>query len=73
MPPKTCYLKGETWVCLDEFYEFSYRKALKKKFDGVIKPVCTILDPILRRIQDCARNSDDISDDQHMIIGACLV
>jgi hypothetical protein len=73
IPDKASYIKGQTWVCLNEFYELNTRIALKKRFDGIIKPICTIEDKLLRLIQDCALNSFDISTVQSDIIKACLV
>src|SRR4051794_32450301 len=65
LPPGSCYLKKSTWICLDEFYELEPKAMLKKRFAGIIKPVCTIENPTLRLIQDCALISLDISTSQH--------
>lgn len=73
LPPGCCYLKKTTWVCLDEFYELAPNAMLKKKFEGKIKPVCTIENDLLRLIQDCALVSLDVSPAQADIIKACLV
>lgn len=73
LPPRSTHLRGSTWVCLEEFYEYDHRVALQKRFDGKIKPVCIILDTILRQIQNCAAISYDISTDQLRILQACLV
>ncbi|MDR3493361.1 MAG: hypothetical protein P4L82_02060 [Ancalomicrobiaceae bacterium] len=73
LPPGSCYLKKATWVCLDEFYELSPTKMLKKAYDGKVKPVCTIDNTMLRLVQDCALISLDISPAQSNIIKTCLV
>jgi hypothetical protein len=73
LPPGSCYLKKSTWICLDEFYELEPKAMLKKRFEGIIKPVCTIDNSILRPIQDCALISFDISTDQHAVVTSCLV
>jgi hypothetical protein len=73
LPPKSCYLKTSTWVCLDEFFELNATRALQKKFVGKIKPVCVLDDKIIRDIQECAIISVDISSSQMQIIKACLV
>lgn len=73
LPPGSCYLKKSTWACLNEFYELDPKVMLKKRFDGKIKPVCTIENSTLRLIQDCALISLDISTSQHEIVTACLV
>lgn len=71
LPPHSCYFKKSTWVCLDEFYEVDARQMLKKRMDGIIKPLCT-LDPHLRAIQDCALASLDITKAQAEIVRACI-
>ena len=73
LPPNSCYLKGNTWVCLDEFYELNAKIVLQKRFDGHIKPVCVLENTITRAIQDCAILSLDISSAQIGIVQACLV
>ncbi|WP_208855627.1 hypothetical protein [Rhodopseudomonas palustris] len=73
LPPKSCYFKKSTWVCLNEFYELCPRDMLKKRFDGKIKPLCTIENTILRPLQDCALISLDITTQQQEIVTACLV
>lgn len=73
IPPKATYLRIVTWVCLNEFYELEAKKALQKRFDGKIKPVCDFQKPIVRDIQDCALLSDDISLSHADIVRSCLV
>lgn len=73
LPPGSCLLRKTTWVCLDELYELNLSKMLQKAFEGKIKPVCTIDNPLLRLIQDCALMSLDITPTQSDIIKACLV
>ncbi|WP_081582717.1 hypothetical protein [Nitratireductor pacificus] len=73
IPPKATYLKKETWVCLNEFYEIEARKALQKSFDGKIKPVCDLAAAVIRGIQDCALQSEDISETQTDVVRSCLV
>jgi hypothetical protein len=73
LPPGSCYFKKSTWVCLDEFYELDPKAMLKKRFNGKIKPVCTIEDSILRLIQDCALISLDVTARQQEVVTACLV
>ena len=73
VPPKATYLKKETWVCLNEFYELETKAALQKRFTGKIKHVCDLVAKIIREIQDCALASDDISAAQATIVRSCLV
>ncbi|MEQ1945160.1 hypothetical protein ABMA32_22335 [Mesorhizobium sp. VNQ89] len=73
LPPQSCYLRGTTWVCLNEFYELDSKRALQKRFDGKIKPVCDLEASLIRAIQDCSLISDDISAAHADIVRACLV
>ncbi|MDX7953615.1 hypothetical protein P7D22_20845 [Lichenihabitans sp. Uapishka_5] len=72
LPPQSCYLRKPTWVCLDEFYEVRLAAALSKSLRSIIKPVCTIEHSLLRLIQECAKGSLDITDQQHDLVHACL-
>ncbi|WP_330084062.1 hypothetical protein [Methylocystis iwaonis] len=72
IPPKATYFRKCTWVCLDEFYELNPAQMLKKRFDGKIKPACTLENDILRLIQECALISLDISKKQAEIIRSCI-
>jgi hypothetical protein len=72
LPKGCCHLKETTWVCLDEFYEFSAAELLKKGLDGVVAPICTI-PAHLRALQECALQSLDITGLQAEIVRACLV
>lgn len=71
LPPGSCYLKSNTWICLNEFYELNGAAMLKKRFEGKIKPVCT-LEFHLKAIQQCALESLDLSDEQEAVIRASL-
>lgn len=73
LPPKSSYLKGSTWVCLNEFYDLEAKKVLKKHYDGKIKHICDLVPAFIRAIQDCALVSDDISAAQIAVVKACLV
>ncbi len=73
LPPRSCYFKKPTWICLDEFYELNPLDMLQKRYDGKIKPVCDVIASMLRLIQDCALISLDISEDQAKVVRSCLV
>ncbi|MGU3665056.1 hypothetical protein ACLBX9_12825 [Methylobacterium sp. A49B] len=73
IPPNVTYLKKTTWICLNEFYEIDIKEALRLRVKGTIKPVCTFKDAIIREIQDCALESEDISRAQHAAVTACLI
>ncbi|RYG65825.1 hypothetical protein EON80_16600 [bacterium] len=73
LPPGCCYLKKGSWVCLNEFYDLNAVRMLQKRFNGKVKPVCTLEDSLIRLIQDCALESIDISKAQEEAIRACLL
>lgn len=71
LPPNSSYLDGNTWVCLDEFYDFSAAELLKKGMDGTMWTLCTI-EAHLKALQHCALDSLDISSSQAEIVRASL-
>jgi hypothetical protein len=73
LPLNSCYLKGNTWVCLHEFYELNISKVAQKRFSGEVNHICSLEDRILREIQECAIQSKDISFFQENAVKACLV
>ncbi|MGE4532095.1 hypothetical protein [Halomonas sp.] len=72
LPLNSCYLKRQTWVCLDEFYELKHSAMLQKRFNGTIKPVCDLDGAITRELQQCAADSMDISQQQEAMVRACM-
>ena len=73
LPPRSCYFKKPTWICLDEFYDLKPTDMLKKRYDGKIKPACDIVESMLRLIQKCALISLDITEDQTKVVKSCMV
>lgn len=73
LPQNCCYLKVNTWICLDEFYELKQSDLLTKRFSGVVCHICDLPEKITREVQDCALLSDDISKWQADIIRKCLL
>ena len=73
LPQNSCYFRKCTWVCLDEFYELNAVEVLQKRFSGLINPVCNLTNEMLRELQDCALESDDLSGRQESIIRSSLV
>jgi hypothetical protein len=72
IPNGASYIKGSTWVCLDEFYELNGGKMLQKRYDGKVRHICQIESELLKLIQDCALVSKDVSFFQEKAIRACL-
>ncbi len=57
---KGCFNK-DTWICLDDFYEFDVTELLKGHFSGRIKEVGKLSPALLQALIDCALQSDDIT------------
>lgn len=72
LPINSCYLKKNTWVCLDDFYELKQSELLQKRFSGVINHICDLTPAITRELQDCAIISEDLTAKQEIIIKSCL-
>lgn len=73
LPVNSCYFKKPTWVCLNEFYEFSDAQLLQKRFSGVVNHICDIPDQITKDLQQCALSSDDMTQEQDAIVTSSLV
>ena len=73
LPQNSCYLKGHTWICLNEFYEFKDGELLQKRFSGVVNHICDIDPGLSRDIQHCALLSDDLSGIQSKIVSSSLI
>ncbi len=73
LPTHSCYLKKNTWICLNEFYELKQSEMLNKRFSGVVNHICDLSPKITREIQNCAMDSDDISGKQSAIIENSLI
>lgn len=73
LPVNSCYLKKNTWICLNEFYELKQTDLLQKRFSGVVNHICDLTEQIAREVQDCALLSEDITARQEQIVKRCLV
>lgn len=73
LPINSCFLKKNTWICLDDFYELKQADLLNKKFSGIVNHICDLELPITRQLQDCAMISEDISTKQERIVSESLV
>lgn len=63
-----CVLSKPTWICLDEFYEFSANQLVQKHFAGHTKCIGNLPDEITADLICCALNSLDISTAQEEIL-----
>lgn len=67
-----CCLPLNTWICLSEFYEINKDVLLQGVANGDIFRRGNLEDPIIRDVQFCAKNCDDISSYQESIIDDSL-
>ena len=67
-----CCLKKDTWIVLDEFYEFNYNHLLQKHFSNEIHRLGMLSDDITIDLLKCAIHSEDISSSQVEIVRASL-
>lgn len=63
-----CFLKQNTWLCFNEFYEFNLSQLQAVMGCGKIYRIGEVAAEITRDAQACAVSSDDISSDQEAIV-----
>jgi hypothetical protein len=62
IPTGRCVLRENTWVCLDEYFDFSYQKWLKKCMEEKdVQTLGQLPDETLAELLTCSINSEDIS------------
>lgn len=67
-----CKLPKDTWVQLHEFYPFNAQEMLGLHFTGRMEVIDELTSGLTRDLQECALQSDDISEANAEIIRACL-
>ena len=65
-----CILPKATWVCLDEYYEFSDVNLIALHFAGDVKQLGNLPPEITEALVACAVASNDISHYQEQIVRA---
>jgi hypothetical protein len=68
-----CILPKATWVCLDEYYEFSDAELLALHFAGEVKPMGDLPNDITAQLVACALASNDISMHQENIVQLAIL
>lgn len=68
-----CCLPLNTWICLGELYELDIEHLRRGIGAGDIYRRGILNNELARSVQFCAKNCDDISAHQEVIIDACLV
>ena len=61
-------LRDDTWIQLDDFFEFDATALLSKHFAGKINRIGVMRDDMLRELLECALASEDISPTQMTIV-----
>lgn len=62
----------DTWVGLDEFYEFKHTELIQRHFSGEIKTIGTLDKNLTIKLLNCALLSEDITLHQETAIKAAL-
>ena len=70
-PRGSCCLKYDTWIQLDQFFEFKAHELMAKHFTGKIKRVGVLPDQLLRELLDCAVDCQDITSKQAKVLKDC--
>lgn len=68
IPQGQCCLRGESWIMLDQFFEFRREDLLTKRFAGQMKTLGVLPNGILKDLLDCAIGCEDISLAQEQIL-----
>jgi hypothetical protein len=61
LPKGSCWFKTETWVLLNQYFDFTTHKLLAKNFDGELNITCYLPDKTTIEILSCAIESEDIT------------
>lgn len=61
LPRGCCCLKEQTWLCLDEFYEFDARQLIQRVTDTNINRIGVLPEEITLELLSCVTSSEDIS------------
>lgn len=64
IPKSVSGLKKDTWVCLDDFYDFDADELLTGHFSGRIHKIRELPKEITDALIECVLSSDDISGTQ---------
>ncbi len=67
-PRGSCCLDKDTWIQLDDFFEFDAAALLSKHFAGTVNRIGVLPENMLRELLECALSSDDITPTQTTIV-----
>jgi hypothetical protein len=68
LPKGSCCLREETWVMLDQFFEFSSHDLLSKSFSGQINRIGVIPEESLVHLLNCSIGCQDITRKQSEVL-----
>jgi hypothetical protein len=60
LPKGCCCLKNDTWIQLDEYFEFTTHELLAKHFSGEMVRIGVVPEEIFKDLLQCAIDSEDI-------------
>lgn len=72
LPKGSCCLNEDTWIQLDQYFEFTAHELVSRHFTGQIKRIGILPKEIIYQLLDCAIKSDDISLSQEKILKEIL-
>jgi hypothetical protein len=72
IPKGTSSFLVDTWVGLDEFYEFKHTELIQRHFSGEIKTIATLDKTLTIKLLNCTIQSEDITLHQETAIKTAL-
>ena len=61
IPKGTSTFLTDTWIGLNEFYEFKSTELIQRHFSGDIKPLGNLAIPLTKNLLNCTLKSEDIT------------
>ncbi len=72
LPVRSSFLKENTWLILDEYYELEKADLLSKRFSQILEVKGELALSLILGILNCAITSDDITKSQEQVLAATL-
>jgi len=70
-PKGSCCLTKDTWIQLDQFFEFKMHDMIARHFSGHIKRIGVLPDQLLSELLICAIECEDITQKQSQVLREC--
>lgn len=71
LPKGSCCLDGNSWLCLDEFYEFEQASLVQRVMERRIDRIGVLPEKVTIELIGCALASEDISGAQGSLLMDC--